>query len=771
MSEPPDWAQVHGATWLSSSIKPAKPRYWSDLLGSERRIDPYLVWADLTTKPGSPQDAKVEVTLLVEKSHAQAGGNKTSILPLHFKRLDDFVAALSSTQYEAMELSMPRVIDAKQNEPYIPYSLTLTSGVSPSYLLTEIGVDAFSKLNIAVQSPSDLFGGKEGLFRLFSQLKELPNPVPVQGPPLMSAIDDRCNFASRAFGTRIETIWNQTTEVRAVGKLDATKRWDKEPSGRGGRVCETFRGYGPSGQRTEADWYRGVGYMYPSPRWSHGSAVLDVLAGHDIRLPQVGPGIPREEIGRQRWPALPPKRLVFVQLPVSTVLDTSGASLATHVYDGIEFVMDRAKEGQSVVVNLSYGTHSGPHDGDSMFERALCELLDRYDGKDKLSRGKTLHVVAPAGNAHLQRCHAFQTLAPGQEMKLRWKVLPDDPTDNFVEVWLGPNDEIGVVVEPPCGPSSPLIKRGAGVSWKAGPDVRAAVVFSSKVVQSRTGRMVLVAVAPTREGGYTTATATIANPRTGQASVLGLAPHGVWTIKICNTKTSNGRPEQCADVHAWVQRGDFAPGRGRETRGYTGRQAYFIDDGTGLVNPRFTLNGIATAKHQRLFVVGAMRHQDHAVSKYSGAGPNRHTGERLEGPDLVTLGDESIHLPGLLLRGTSAGSHVRVSGTSVAAPFVARLLYEHLAAGNKADTFVALWSRYGAAHVDRHAEGAPEEAPPVYRGDCVRLVPTDASGALIRATDLGGKPTTPAQPTPSGQMGPPVSIDEQEVGWSSPVKS
>ena len=569
-----------------------------------------------------------------------------------------------------------------------------------------------------VQAPS-IWGKKEGA---------------VDDPPLVCVIDDRCSFASQAFGGRIESVWNQSTDKRVLEKLDRVDVWRKPDDPLLNRSVSGSSWYGrvlvpkalPSDQGGEFGRYRLANYLYPTPQWSHGSAVLDLLAGHDVRLKRAGPGILSQEIGRQRWHLPPPEKIVFVQLPVSTVFDTSGGSLAAHIIDGIQHAVTCANEGQSVIVNLSYGTHGGPHDGGSMFERGLLELLNLFDGCSAASQGKTLHVVVPAGNSHLLRCHAAESLAPGCEMRLRWKVLPDDQKENFVEVWAGVDDQISITVQPPDGECSPPIKVGEAWSFCSAEGTHAAVVFPRQVAQRDRGSMALLAVAPTREGGYVDAD----EPSAGTPQ-SALASHGVWTVLIRNLKESNGRAEQCATVHAWAQRGDFAPGRGRESRGYVGRQSYFVDDGSRLVNPRFTLNGIATMKHPRLFVVGAMRHHDHCVSRYTAAGPDRGTGDRTDGPDLVTIGDESINLPGLLLRGISAGSRVRVSGTSVAAPLVARLLYEHLCLGRTAESFVHTWSADRCSHEEPAGPGYPEPAEPIFRGFYQRLIPTNDDGSLI----------------------------------------
>jgi subtilisin family serine protease len=69
-------------------------------------------------------------------------------------------------------------------------------------------------------------------------------------------------------------------------------------------------------------------------------------------------------------------------------------------------------------------------------------------------------------------------------------------------------------------------------------------------------------------------------------------------------------------------------------------------------------------------VAGAYVGQNNEVARYSGGGPTRRAARR--GPSLLACGDQSPTLHGLLAAGTGAADRVRMNGTSVAAPQVAR---------------------------------------------------------------------------------------------------
>jgi len=66
---------------------------------------------------------------------------------------------------------------------------------------------------------------------------------------------------------------------------------------------------------------------------------------------------------------------------------------------GLRWIKGKAEQlNMPAVVNLSVGTHAGPHDGSSLFEREI----------DNLS-GEGFIIVAAAGNYGSQRIHAYTT--------------------------------------------------------------------------------------------------------------------------------------------------------------------------------------------------------------------------------------------------------------------------------------------------------------------------------------------------------------------------
>lgn len=544
----------------------------------------------------------------------------------------------------------------------------------------------------------------------------------------VAVIDDRCNFAAWPAGV-VGLLWDQSPspatpqastrqikeDVPPARGFQDRFRPDQTPRrgagvqarlsyGRERRFPPTARGAAALGTSPaplavdQDEEYRASRYFTPLRRWSHGSGVLSQLAEGDDA----------------------PRGIHFVQLPTTTVSDTSGGSLATHALDGVlDAVAEAASQGAThVIVNLSFGTHSGPHDGTSMFERALLQVLDFFDGRPGRPE---LHVVVPAGNSHRWRCHRSAHLRPGGQVEMLWRVLPDNPDPAFVEMWLPDGGEhVTVKVTPPAGPAVE-VHAGEIRRWQTGnaPEqvVRGAVVFGKSVTQGQRGTMVLVALAPTSPLSYVSAEDLDARATTNGGLRIGSAAHGVWTIELSLAPGAQGLRR----VDAWVQRGDAAPARSRDMHGFDGRQSYFLETARHDVDPAVTINGIATAEHARLHVVGAMRENDCGISHYSAAGPALAPSMRIEAPDVVEAVDASHALPGALVGGARPGSSLRVSGTSIAAAMFSRRLYRLLADGCDPGAL-----RHGAKEIwvtrDPPVTAAdPALADPLLRGELRRL--------------------------------------------------
>ena len=176
-------------------------------------------------------------------------------------------------------------------------------------------------------------------------------------------------------------------------------------------------------------------------RAGHGTHVMDLACGYDE-------GSSPTSEGKDQRP------IVCVKLPTVTVADTSGLGLEYYVLDGVDYILRRAQDiarerkcGElPVVINFSSGILAGPRDGTHPLELAIDARIRR---RTKTAPNDTAtaptDVVLPSGNSRLSRLHAKISLPAnsknGNERKLQFRVLPDDRTCSYLEIWLPVRDE------------------------------------------------------------------------------------------------------------------------------------------------------------------------------------------------------------------------------------------------------------------------------------------------------------------------------------------
>jgi hypothetical protein len=499
--------------------------------------------------------------------------------------------------------------------------------------------------------------------------------LPHNGKVVVGIIDDGLAFGHERFrdgaaSTRIEYVWLQDGPFdggasgfmygREINKeqIDA---W-LNPAG-GGAVFDEDTFY----RRAGIVDFSLPGRKAVAPRASHGTHVMDLACG----------GGPGED---------PERRIVCVQLPVATTADSSGSSLAPYVIDAVKYIRNKAQAiaGSGarlpVVINLSYGMTAGPHDGTHEIEVALDTIVSAHN---KANGDAPMQVVLPSGNSHLARVHArisFKNVP--QEATLTWRVLPDDLTPSFLEVWLpttpssAPASRIAISIVTPAGLESPaLVENDSSIiQLKSAAHVLCEARYHFHPVTTRRG-MFLIALQPTHR----------LEPSGAKA------PFGTWKIKLKNLSLPRG-----AVVEAWVQRDDtpfgYAP-RGRqsfledecyERFDYAGREIE-EDDRVCCIQRSGTINTIATGKST--VVIGGLLSKELRPPRYSAGGPvttpaTAKTPHR-EGPDALTVSDNSVAKPGVLAAGTRSGSVVSINGTSVAAPQITRWIAGELANGRE----------------------------------------------------------------------------------------
>jgi len=525
---------------------------------------------------------------------------------------------------------------------------------------------------------------------------------------LIGVLDDGCPFAAdrfleadHAMGTRVLAIWDQKYRGGPVSCKDRQGKdcvfgqqlkdfvygfeflRNPPPPARGkprqiglNEWIDLHRT--PTGGIDEDGCYADADFQTLSYRDSHGAHVMDVLAG---RIPTSS----RISLDRVQPPTFAPATgpasqadIVFVQFPKNCIQDPSGVWLDAYIVDSIRYVLSYAGPTfDKVVINISYGQNTGPHNGTALLEQALTALVEEFNAAfDK----PKLQIVLASGNYYLTDSHV---LFGGDEdegddegedeeetvcHEWTWRLPPDNAALCFAEVWLKNADADGVTVTltSPSGvvftstdSSSPAGVEGP-IEW-GGDDKVWRLQVEHTVIGTRIPDTSDMPDVVAEYGDYT-------------ITVSGVPPkaklHGYVALTDPNLDAPPGaRPSFFVDLDL---EGTLAASDGcNYADGEFANSESFVD--------RFgTLNGIATAETKNVHVAGGfMLAHPRRKSPYASAGPARRGPLPFrEGPDFAMLCDESYALEGIPGGGNRSCVVFRLIGTSAAAPQLARWIVD-----------------------------------------------------------------------------------------------
>ena len=480
----------------------------------------------------------------------------------------------------------------------------------------------------------------------------------------IAVIDFGCPFLNTAFATkaraehttRVAALWDQGSHVpKDMATLWSDACWrmgyGRELSNDAINALLKAVRTEPKYDIDEAEAYRRIDYLidYDDPRrriWgaTHGSHVLDVAGGC------IDPLTGKPDVHASA------AQLVFVQLPSLTGADSAGGSLSSQVLDAVRYVLDVCKGDARIVINLSYGSFAGPHDGSSLIEQALDELL--------AVRSENVAIVLGAGNARQAQCHQRRSVRKNRSALLQVDLPPGDYTDTFVEVWFDNAQHLALLkarVRSGEGDWSPAVALGGQVELLDEGDTRpvALLRFDERVPNGRKP-LLLLALAPT------------ARPADDDGP---LACTGPWEIELFldpafdAVKALPEKNDVAIAFDAWVERDD--PG----WLG-SGVQPRFSDPHFGDADE--CLSSLATGQYT--IAVGGFRLDDGLPTAYSSS--SKKNGQ----PLVYAACEEDALRPHVRAAGVRSGDSLRMNGTSVAAPLFARRLYNWMMAGNTLDT-------------------------------------------------------------------------------------
>ena len=521
-----------------------------------------------------------------------------------------------------------------------------------------LSLDAFNT------GPADLIDDPD-----HPKLAYLPDgalPDPEHGC-IIGVIDDAIPFAHQSLTltgklSRVASVWMQDARFRAGVGIDL-------PTGAEWRGAE-LSALLASGLDDDAI-YRLTGAVdmtrpvIPSGAFQH---------GHGAGVTTLAAGFRPDDPAARNHP------LIAVCLPPRIIADSTGVLAIVPILEGMLFIINRARRlcrfiearrklaagsvRLPVVINLSLGLTAGPRDGSTLLER----FMDALSAGDVPGLGP-VHFVLPAGNHRQARLRA--RLQPGETVA--WRLPPDDPTINAVEIW-GPPRAAG------AAGALQITLRPPGM---AAATTAFAVPWQYSILSNPAGKALARAYhqpALTRDGRWRDGIVVIALPTCPERLGEPFAPPGEWQITIPDTA-----PPGVYDLSAQ---------RDEVIRGYRGgaRQSWFHDPAYRSHDPagRPILTDAANGGHPRVIrtdTVNAYATGDRplrAGAAYGRSGRTTpYTGLLRNGlpGDCLSCVDRSPVEGGMIVRGRDSGSFGLASGTSLAGPALARWLAGILGAG------------------------------------------------------------------------------------------
>jgi subtilisin family serine protease len=294
-------------------------------------------------------------------------------------------------------------------------------------------------------------------------LEKLPGLRRVEASrPLCSALDNalpesKVPVPQEATGGRMQQAMRHRGDGVIVGIIDSgidiTHRSFRNDDGSSRILAIWDQGLTPvAGERSPDGYKYGVVYcqneindsLLPHPKATvrhqdsppyHGTHVSGIAAGNG-NPSKVSDGVVRY-VGMA-----PSADLVVVANTRSQDRNPGTLGDSADTFDAIKFIVDfAAKAGKPVVINHSYSDNIGPHDGSSLLEVGI----------DQLMTGPGKVMVESAGNERNRGHHAEGNLKDVQQPHRVEMDVPPGFTDLMVDIWYEHNNRLELRIVSPAG--------------------------------------------------------------------------------------------------------------------------------------------------------------------------------------------------------------------------------------------------------------------------------------------------------------------------------
>jgi subtilisin family serine protease len=195
---------------------------------------------------------------------------------------------------------------------------------------------------------------------------------------------------------------------------------------------------------------------------------------------------------------------------------------SANTLDGINYIFNKAAAlNKPAVINLSQGDNLGPHDGTSLLERGIDNLLG----------GQGRAMVKSAGNEGDRDRHASGTVGAGGVERVQFVVPSNDADPDTIDIWYAGSDRFGITVTTPTGGTSATVDPGNTANISLPNGNRAFIDSVLDDPNNHDNRIYI---------------------QLSRGSSPAIQP-GTWSFSLVGDTVVEGR------FHAWIERGAVAP--------------------------------------------------------------------------------------------------------------------------------------------------------------------------------------------------------------------
>ncbi|SAK93772.1 hypothetical protein AWB77_05349 [Caballeronia fortuita] len=471
----------------SEGFEPVAPR----ALASVPRIDPYIVWANVTRYRDLGGMPRGRMPIAIEmKQGGETARQFAQMIERNGWQPWIWMSALYRDPPDALEAT--RFCTAHVTHDFYAH---LKSDLADKFERFTEALAISSHVDARMERvPADHAPMREGL-----------------GNAIVGVCDEDVAFTHRRFSedaagtrTRFQCFWNQNDAADSAAGL-----------GYGSELLKHQMDALLDDARTHAEAARAAGGARIYGFAHHGPAAAELAGRYPLRTQSVD----------DREAPLP---MIGVRLKrrLRTMRDAFGPCPDAEVLDAVRYVVQRAQDigGDAchALVSLNAGNVAWQQDGSSLIESALDELMDTG----------ACSVVLPSGNVDLARCRGALTIAHRAESELRWPVRAHAVSPSLAEIWLssdGGVPGVDVQIVPPDGIASAWLTLGDIGKYTRGGEAICTVVHLGRGARGE-GHMILIALAST-----------------GTRNGMRRAAAGEWRIRLRN----NARATVTA--RAWMQ--------------------------------------------------------------------------------------------------------------------------------------------------------------------------------------------------------------------------